>query len=205
MNENITEIVPRLLTKHPAVRHVVLTGSRMRGDATEWSDWDFLVETNDFEAVSIALPSLTESLEPLARLWDPLSRHSIYMMILKGPVKVDICFDFLQQQQPPWVINSDTISQVNSHFWDWILWIASKEASGKKDILIKELEKMYDYLLAPLGCLRSPGSVEEAVGAYLVAFRRQISLLNAEVDQTLEIEVLKGLRDRGFKLPRVIQ
>jgi predicted nucleotidyltransferase len=205
MNENIVEIVPRLLTKHPAVRQVVLTGSRMRGDATEWSDWDFVVETTNFEAVSIALPSLTESLEPLTHLWDPLSRHLTYMMILKGPIKVDICFDLLQQQRPPWVIDSDTISQVNSHFWDWILWIASKEASGKKDLSVKEYEKMYHYLLAPLGCLRSPDSIEEAVRVYLAAFRRQKSLLNAEVDQTLETEVIKGLRDRGFKLPRVIQ
>ena len=204
MNENIAEIVPRLLTKHPAVRQVVLTGSRVRGDATKWSDWDFLAETNDFEAVSIALPSLTESLEPLTHLWDPLSRHSIYMMILKGPVKVDICFDFLQQQRPPWVINSDTISQVNSHFWDWILWIASKEASGKKDMSVKEFEKMYDYLLAPLGCSKSPGSVEEAVRVYLVAFRRQNIQLNTEVDQALEIEVIKGLRKMGFELPRII-
>jgi len=116
MNENISETVPGLLMKHPAVRKVVVTGSRKRGDATEWSDWDFLIETADFESVSIALPSLTESLEPLSHLWDPLSHHSIYMMILRGPTKVDICFDHLQQQRPPWVINNDSISQVNSHF-----------------------------------------------------------------------------------------
>jgi len=205
MNEDIAEIVPSLLTKHPAVSRVVLTGSRMRGDATEWSDWDFLVVTSDFTAISSALPSLTDSLEPLSHLWDPLSRHSIYMMILKGPVKIDICFDILQKQRPPWVIDIDTISQVNSHFWDWILWIASKEVSGKKDISVKEFEKMYDYLLAPLGCSRSPNSVEEAVRVYLAAFRRQKSLLDAEVDQALETEVIKGLRDRGFELPQVIQ
>jgi hypothetical protein len=60
-------------------------------------------------------------------------------------------------------------------------------------------------LLAPLGCLRSPVSVEEAVRVYLAAFRRQKSLLNAEVDPSLETEVIKGLRDRGFRLPRIIQ
>jgi predicted nucleotidyltransferase len=205
MKKNITQRVTGLLMRHPAVNQVVLTGSRMRGDATRWSDWDFLVETNDFEAVSIVLPSLTESLEPLTHLWDPLSRHSIYMMILKGPTKVDICFNHLQQQQPPWVINSDTITQVNSHFWDWILWIASKEASGKKDMSAKELEKMYHYLLVPLGCKVSPSSVEEAVRDYLAAFRCQKRLLNAEADQVLETEVIKGLRNRGFEVLRIIQ
>lgn len=197
---NIDLIIPELIRKHPAVSQVTLTGSRQRGDATEWSDWDFLVETTDFEAVSIALPSLTESLNALIHLWDPLSRHAIYMMILKGPVKIDLIFDRPHPQEPPWTVSIDTIRLINSHFWDWILWIASKEASGKKDMSIKEFEKMYDYLLTPLGCSRSPGCVEEAVRAYLAAFRRQKSLLNIEVDQAVEIEVIRGLRKMGFEL-----
>lgn len=186
--------------KHPAVRRVTLTGSRMRGNATEWSDWDFAVEVTDFEAVSVALPMLTKRLEPLTHLWDPLSRHAIYMMILKGPIKVDLIFDRPHQEEPPWVINSDTMALVNSHFWDWILWIANKEARGMKNMVREELEKMYTYLLAPLGCTRSPGSVEEAVRDYLVAFGRQKSLFDIEVDPALEKEVIKGLSMMGFQL-----
>jgi predicted nucleotidyltransferase len=197
MDMDIVAIVPELLMKHPAVKQVALAGSRLRGDATEWSDWDFSVETTDFEAVSAALPTLTESLSPLTHLWDPLSRHTIYMMILKGPIKVDLMFNRLQQQKPPWIVNGDTLAQVNSHFWDWILWIAGKEVSGKKDAS-KELEKMYDFLLAPLGCAKKPNSVEEAVRDYLAAFKRQRNLLHIEIDPALEVEVIKGLKKMAY-------
>jgi hypothetical protein len=122
------------------------------------------------------------------------------MMILRGPVKIDLIFDRPHQQAPPWTINSDTIAQVNSHFWDWILWIASKEARGMWDMTRNELEKMYAHLLVPLGCTRSPGSVEEAVRDYLSAFGKQKSMLHVEVDPTLETEVINGLKTMGFQL-----
>ena len=41
---NIGSLIPELVIKHPAVSNVTLIGSRLRGDATEWSDWDFSVE-----------------------------------------------------------------------------------------------------------------------------------------------------------------
>lgn len=200
---DIDSLIPELLMKHPAVSNVTLTGSRLRGDATEWSDWDFLVETADFEAVSKALPFLTESLDPLNQLWDPLSRHKIYMIIIRGPVKIDFIFDHIQQPEPPWTASVNTIRLINSHFWDWILWLASKEVRGFQHGTRGEFQKMYDYLLAPLGCLRIPNSVEEAVGDYLTAFEHHKSLFKVEVDQALEIEAINGLRMMGFKLTDV--
>lgn len=199
-NIDISTIIPELLMKHPAVRSVVLAGSRMRGNATDQSDWDFSVEVTDFVAVSVALPILTNRLKPLSQLWDPLSRHACYMIILRGPIKVDIIFNRLQQQRPPWIINSDTIAQVNSHFWDWILWIAGKEISGRKNMVSDELKKMYVHLLEPLGCARSPNSVEEAVVYFVSSFRQQESLLHTKVDPALEIEVIKYLRRMGFQV-----
>ena len=197
---DIATVVPQLVMKHPAVSSVALTGSRLRGDATEWSDWDFLVETADFKAVSAALPSLTGSLDPLTHLWDPLSRHATYMMILRGPVKIDLIFDRPHRQDPAWTVSNATLAMIHSHFWDWILWIARKEASGKKDVSVKEFEKMYDYLLAPLGCTVNPSSVEEAVKCYLAAFRQQKSLLHVDISPVLETEVIKGLKKMGFEL-----
>jgi hypothetical protein len=186
--------------RHPVVSNVILTGSRSSGNAAEWSDWDFLIETADFEAVAKALPSLTESLNPLTRLWDPLSHHKVYMIIIRGPVKIDLIFDRLHQPEPPWTVNGNTISLINSHFWDWILWLASKKVRGFQDVTREEFQKMYDYLLAPLGCLRIPNSVEEAVTDYLNTFKHQENLLKIEVDRALETEVIKGLRAMGFKL-----
>jgi hypothetical protein len=197
---DIGRIVPRLLMKHSGVKHVELTGSRLKNYATEWSDWDFLVKVTDFEVVSSALPTLTKSLKPLSHLWDPLAHHSIYMMILRGPVKIDLIFDRPHQPKPPWTINSDTIAQVNSHFWDWILWIASKETRGMPDITTNEFKKMFAHLLVPLGCTRSPASVEEATREYLVALEKQESVLHVKVDPTLATEVTKGLRTMGFDL-----
>jgi hypothetical protein len=199
-NMDLGAVIPELLKKHTSVRRVDLTGSRLAGGAAWWSDWDFLVEVTDFGAVSVALPALTKRLEPLSHLWDPLSLHAVYMMILKGPTRVDVIFNRPHQQEPPWIINSDTIALVNSHFWDWILWLAGKEARGTKNMVTKELEKMYGHLLAPLGCARSPGSIEEAVRDYLAAFKRQKSRFHTEVDPALGIEVIKGLKMMGFQL-----
>jgi hypothetical protein len=67
--------VGALLRAHPSVRAVALAGSRARGTATPRSDWDLRVDVTDFAAVAAALPELVAPLQPLARLWDPLSRH----------------------------------------------------------------------------------------------------------------------------------
>jgi predicted nucleotidyltransferase len=200
VEQTIEAIIPELLMKHPAVKSAALTGSRMRGEATEWSDWDFLVDVTDFEAVATDLPELTKKLEPISQLWDPLSRHFIYMLILRGPNKVDIIFDFPHQPEPPWMVNHDTINQINSHFWDWILWIASKEVRGMKDVTGKELEKMFRHLLEPLGCLKIPDSIEEAVRVYTAAINQSKNLSGAEINLALENEVIKGLALMGFQV-----
>lgn len=197
---DIGALVPELLLKHPGVANVILTGSRSRGEATRWSDWDFLINTTDFEAVSSALPVLTEKLKPLSHLWDPLSQHQVYMLILKGPEKVDIIFDRPHRPEPPWTIKPDTLACVNSHFWDWILWTGSKKVRGQTDTFTKDMGKIYTHLLKPLGCIKIPGSIEEAVREYKAAFRRKKSRFHTEIDPTLEVEVVNGLKVMGFQI-----
>jgi len=192
--------VPDLLIKHPAVSQVTLTGSRLRGDATEWSDWDFLVETDNFQKVAQDLPTLIKKLEPLSQLWDPLSSHMIYMFILRGPIKVDIVFDLPHQKEPPWTISHDTIAIINNHFWDWILWIACKATHGRKDIVDVELKKMSKYLLEPLGCTKIPDSVEEAVRCFTSTIKKQQNLHGTTVNTTLRKEVINGLKAMGFQV-----
>jgi predicted nucleotidyltransferase len=192
--------VPLILKRHPAVKGVRLTGSRERGDATKWSDWDFLVETDNFETVADALPGLIAELGSLSYLWDPLSEHDIFMMILKGPVKVDIIFDRPHRPVPPWTVSRDNLGKIHNHFWDWIFWIAGKALNGKVVLVKRELRKMHIHLLAPLGCRISPASVEEAVNSYTTAFRAQEKCLNLKINRTLEKEVIKGLREMGFRV-----
>jgi hypothetical protein len=88
----IAERVPAALTTHPAVKAVELAGSRAEGRATDVSDWDFLVATDRFEDLVADLPGLVAELEPLAQQWDRLSPSWCYMLILRGPVKVDLIF-----------------------------------------------------------------------------------------------------------------
>src|SRR5436190_3362575 len=77
---------------HPAVSTVVLVGSRAKGRATERSDYDFVVETTDFARVAEALPLLVAALDPLAQQWDRLADTMCWMVMLPGPVKVDLIF-----------------------------------------------------------------------------------------------------------------
>jgi predicted nucleotidyltransferase len=200
MNLDLIKAVPASLKQHPAVRNVELTGSRKNGTATRWSDWDFVVETTDFDVVSASLPRLTRNLEPISYLWDPLSDYWVFMSILKGPIKVDLIFTMPHQHEMPWVVNKETLNEINSHFWDWILWIGSKHIRGLNNMVQEELKKMYSFLLSPLGVKNRPASIEEAVNNFLLVFLKQKDLLQQEIDSSLEIEVLKGLRTMGFRV-----
>ena len=51
----LTVRVPEALLRHGAVEKVELVGSRAAGTAVTLSDWDFLVATDDFDAVAQAI------------------------------------------------------------------------------------------------------------------------------------------------------
>lgn len=194
------KIIPGLLKKHPLVKSVCLTGSRSRHEATEWSDWDFLVEVSDFNSFVPSLPELFRELKPLSWLWDPLSRHRIFMLILKGPVKIDIIFDLPHELESPWKVNKDSLVDIDRHFWDWIYWIASKKIRGKEDLVKNQLEKMHDFLLVPLGCLKCPDAVEDAEKKYTMLMQRQLDTFSMDLDYSLKNEVINGLKRMGFRL-----
>jgi predicted nucleotidyltransferase len=197
---DIVSVVTVSLKHNPAVRKVELVGSRKMGTATQWSDWDFAVETTDFEIVSAALPGLVRSLEPISYLWDPLGDCRVFMLILKGPVKVDLIFDIPHPHDPPWTVNSDTLMVIDHHFWDWILWIAVKDIRGLKDYVRTELQKMHAFLLQPLGVKEVPDSIPSAIQAYETAFQNQVNLFRRQIDPALQEEVLKGLRMMGYQV-----
>jgi hypothetical protein len=143
--------VPELLRRHPSVRSVELVGSRARGSPTALSDWDFGVETDDLAALKPALPGLVAPLEPLAEQWDPLGEPPTYMLVVRGPVKIDLIFSHeAVPQRPPWRVGPDTLAALDAHFWDWILWLAAKRAGGRDELVRGELKKMHGFLLGPL-------------------------------------------------------
>jgi hypothetical protein len=182
---------------HPHVRAVELVGSRAAGAPTRLSDWDFEVETDDFNAVAPELPSMVAGLAPLAQQWDRISEYPCYMLMLRGAVKVDLIFPGEPYESlPPWTVSAETLEGIDRHFWDWILWLASKREKGQDEVVRRELAKMSVHLLRPLGVDRVPASIESALGSYRSARDEREREFRVEVSRRLEHEVLHALSER---------
>jgi len=177
------------------VRSIELVGSRATGQARPDSDWDFRVEARDFGAVAAALPELLAPLEPLAEQWDRLSDEQCWMLILRGPVKVDLIFpEEPHVHEPPWVPTAENLGAIDAHLWDWLLWLWAKERAGKDELVATELEKLFVHLLRPLGVERVPSSVADAVELYRPARDAVAEQLGCTVSRELEAEVARALR-----------
>jgi hypothetical protein len=187
---DIGTAVPELLTSHPYVRNVRLIGSRAKGGLHELSDWDFAVETADFDAVAESLPQLLQPLQPLAELWDPYASHACYMLILPGPTKVDVIFpDQPRSWSSAWEVSPETLEAIDRHFWDWILWLEQKRRGGHAQIVGKSLDDMYELMLRPLGVERRPASIRAAMAAYVDARSAREREFALTVSRRLEQEV----------------
>lgn len=192
----LDEAVLAAVSPHPAVRRIELIGSRAEGRETPSSDWDFGVWTSDFAALSEALPRLLAPLEPLAQLWDPLSTEQCWMLILTGPVKIDLIFpDEPHAKEEPWRVEADTLAAIDDHFWDWMLWLRGKVARDKRELVAAELEKLFLHVLAPLGAQRAPSSIAEAVASYRAGRDRAERRFGTEVSRRLERAVAPALPD----------
>jgi hypothetical protein len=193
-DRDLAASVRAALLPHRHIRAVELVGSRTTGSSTPLSDWDFEVETDDFGAVARALPALVSALEPLAQQWDRISAYPCYMLMLTGPVKVDLIFPGEPYESlPPWTVSAETLDGIDQHFWDWILWLASKREKGKDDLIRRELEKMSEHLLRPLGVDAAPGSIEAALEGYRRARDEREREFGREVSRRREREVLPAV------------
>ena len=182
--------VPALLMKHPGVREVRLIGSRLNGRLHDLSDWDFAVETDDFQSVTEGLVQLVDPLEPLAQQWDPYSSHACYMLMLPGPTKIDLLFlDQPRDWSPAWRVSPQTLDAIDRHFWDWILWLEQKRRGGHAELLGKSLEDMYRLMLRPMGAGVRPRSISAAIAAYLDARDALEQEFGSTVSRLLEQEV----------------
>jgi hypothetical protein len=190
--------VTRALERHPAITAVRLVGSRQRGAAGDLSDWDFEVDTVDFAVVAGDLPALVSPLRSLTQQWDRLSRRATYMLILPGAVKIDLLFDRPQELEPPWKVSAETLQAIDSHFWDWILWITSKQSSGKHQLVEQELTKMSSHLLRPMGVERIPDTIETAMTLHTSARRGLENRLGVVVSKLLEDEIRRAVRRSGY-------
>jgi hypothetical protein len=112
------------------------------------------------------------------------------MLMLRGPVKVD--FLFLGRPNPPappWTVTRDTLRRIDDHFWDWILWLASKVRAARRELVAEQLALMHEHLLAPMGVASIPATPAEALAAYLDRRGNAERELGVEVPRPLEREV----------------
>jgi len=191
----IDERIIGVIECQPGVQSVHLVGSRRDGTAHDRSDWDFVVYTmtDAFPAVARALPMLLSPLEPLSQQWDRLSRHACWMVMLRGPTKIDLIFPAeVHASQPPWEPSASNLAAIDSHFWDWILWLRSKHAANA-DVVAPELVKMFEHLLGPLGVEQPPATIAAAVRAYRTARDAAELRFRCRVRRDLEEEVAPAL------------
>jgi Nucleotidyltransferase domain len=175
----LPERVTAAVGRTRGVSSVHLVGSRAEGRATALSDWDFLVRTDEFAAVRRGLPRTVRSLDPVVAQWDRLSRTWCYMLILEGPHKIDLIFAEPHIASPPWTVRPSNLAGIDAHFWDWMLWLRSKQATGNTFLVREELEKLHAHLLGPMGVGEAPTTVLESVEAYLAvrsAWERRFDL-----------------------------
>jgi hypothetical protein len=167
---------------------------RARGKATELSDWDLSLE-GDPEAMMAQVPEVIASFGPLAAFWEPLAEEAGYMAVMDGPTKVDVFPRGGRRRiQPPWVLSAETLAQIDGHFWDWCLWLGSKSLRKERELVTNELQKMHDFLLAPIGVAAAPTTLGEALAVYLPARASAMNAFGVLVDPELGRQVSDALQ-----------
>ncbi len=115
------------------------------------------------------------------------------MVIVAGPLKLDFIFDEPHNNEPPWHPEPNNLAAIDAHFWDWTVWLLSKQVRGRTELVATELQKMFNHLLHPVGVQAVPVSLEMAVASYLVARARLERDLAVVVPRALEHEVVRAL------------
>ncbi len=196
MTEDLVAEVVRAIGRHPQVTSVTLVGSRSDNTATSLSDWDFVIDSPDARTVFADLPGIVARFEPLGAFWDPLADdHRNFIAIFPSLVTLDLHLDLPPPRHLPWEVRADTIAAIETHFWNWALWLKGKQIHARHELVASELVKMHSYLLGPLGCAAAPSSIEEAVTFFRTARSDVVRRLDVRPsDRRLEQEVLAAFR-----------
>jgi hypothetical protein len=198
--DDLVRVATGLLASHPAVTSIEFAGSRSRGTHEHLSDWDFAVETIDFDALARDMPALVAPLHPLGQQWEPMGHFPVYQVLLRGPTKIEYLFlEHAQSPMPPLEPSADTLPAINTHFWDWIWWLATKASVGRSDLVAEHLPQLHAQLLQRLGISAVPTSIESAIDAFVArrdALEREFGV---SIDRALETEVRQGVDRVLFK------
>jgi hypothetical protein len=193
--DDLVAVASRLVAAHPAVTGAEFAGSRSRGEHHELSDWDVAVQTSDFAAVARDMPALVAPLEPIGEQWEPMGHFPVYQVMLRGPTKLEYLFlDETQEAAPAPVPGPGTLGAINTHFWDWIWWLITKEAAGRGDLVAEHMPQLHAHLLGPLGIAAVPAGIDAAIAAFVArrdALEREYGV---SVPRALEDEIQAGYR-----------
>jgi hypothetical protein len=192
--DDVVAVATGVLAGHPAVQSVELAGSRSRGTHEQLSDWDFAVQTSNFDALARDMPALVAPLNPLGQQWEPMGHFPVYQVLLPGPTKVEYLFlEHSQDPMPPLEPSKDTLAAINTHFWDWIWWLTTKASVGRSDLVAEHLPQLYAHLLQPVGVTTAPTTIRAAIDAFVPRRNALEAQLGVQVDRALEHEVREGV------------
>jgi hypothetical protein len=192
-------MVRETLRRISGIHGVELVGSAAGGDRTPLSDWDFELAVRD-EGVLDAVEHALQFLPALALFWDPLSTRATLIMIMDGPIKIDIIVPDMRNPQPiaRWMVTADTLQRIDAHFWDWTLWLGAKQLRGQADLVGTELAKVWNALLEPMGAMAPAHGITEAISAYVIARDEREREHGVHLDHRLEHQVRRALAEHGL-------
>src|SRR5204863_3839056 len=98
-----------------------------------------------------------------------------------------------QEPLPPPKPSKDTLAAINTHFWDWSWWLATKASIGRSDLVAEHMPQLYAHLLRPIGVSTVPRSIESAIEAFVGRRNALEQEFGVSVDRALETEVREGI------------
>ncbi len=143
-----------------------------------------------FDEVRGVLPELVAPLRPVVAQWDRLSRAWCYVLILGGPAKVDLIFGQPRAALPPWRAGASALRGIDDHFWDWALWLRSRQAAGRRGLVAAELGRLREHLLGPPGVMPAARALELAVTGYRAARDERERRLGMRIPRAAEEAVI---------------
>jgi hypothetical protein len=114
------------------------------------------------------------------------------MLILAGPVKVDLIFAEPHDLLPPWQVAAATLPGIDDHFWDWLLWLSAKQAPANT-ILSRPNSPSCTRTCSPLGVPAVPATPGQAIVGYEAARNGWQQRLRRRVSRAAEQAVRPAL------------